>query len=191
MRGRRGLKGSRGPGPPSRPVRRLRGVFLRLRGGGAESDGGGGGGGLGGHRWRVRIARDWGTTWFGGAPRTSHRSGFRRTRAPPFSRSVGAEGRGAAGRAAVGTPGPGDPDWRPLPPRARGNRNPALAPGGLPWMGNRGSPGWGVGMWPRKASGFREPHREVDSQLCESASLRGRAPCARPRHASPVPGAPL
>lgn len=60
MRGRRGLKGGRGPGPPSRPVSRLRGAFLRLRGGGDESDGGGGGGGLGRRRWRVRITREGG-----------------------------------------------------------------------------------------------------------------------------------
>lgn len=65
MRGRRGLKGGRGPGPPSRPVSRLRGVFLRLRGGGAERDGGGGGGGLGGHRWRVRITREEGRRGLG------------------------------------------------------------------------------------------------------------------------------
>lgn len=105
---------------------------------------------------------------------------------PSGLKAAGLRGERRWGRLAPATP-IGDPN----PPRARGNRNPALAPGGLPWMGNRGSPGWGVGMWPRKASGFREPHREVDSQLCESASLRGRAPCARPRHASPVPGAPL
>lgn len=60
MRARCGLKGGRGPGPPSRPVSRLRGASLRLRGGGNESDGGGGGGGLGRRRWRVRITREGG-----------------------------------------------------------------------------------------------------------------------------------
>lgn len=99
MRGRRGLKGGRGPGPPSRPVSRLRGAFLRLRGGGDESDGGGGGGGFGRRRWRVRITRE------GGDSVGLVRSGdpgrpAEGKRGRPLSRPVGADrprqGRGAA-----------------------------------------------------------------------------------------------
>lgn len=70
---------------------------------------------------------------------------------------------------------------RRLKPHAVSRRPPLVA-------GNRESLGWGVGMWSRKASGFREPHREVDSQLCESVSLRGRLVLARvtPPRCTPV-----
>lgn len=184
MRGRRGLKGGRGPGPPSRPVSRLRGVLLRLRGGGAESDGGGGGGGLGGHRWRVRIARDGGNDVVGGRPEDEsplrHPSDMGATLPGPS----GMKAAGLRGQRRWGRPAPATPpasSARRSKPRAVSRRPPLVA-------GNRGSLGWDVGMWSRKASGFREPHREVDSQLCESASLRGRLALARvtPPRCTPV-----
>lgn len=174
MRGRRGLKGGRGPGPPSRPGSRLRGAFLRLRGGGDESDGGGGGGGLGRRRWRVRITRKRGTTWVscalatpGGQPREGagarslHPSGL-----TGRARAAGLRG----GRAAAVDGRPGDPE-------RGGARNFALGHGRLPWTQEPGVARVGEGV------GLGAPRDSRPSAVRERGARGARvpppaAPCA-------------
>lgn len=92
------------------------------------------------------------------------------------------------GTAAVGTPGPATPIGDPARFERAEIETPRCLPAASPGRGEPGVAGVGRGHVVPKASGFREPHREVDSQLCESVSLRGRLALARvtPPRCTPV-----